>query len=280
MKQTKLTFIGGGNMATSLIGGLLADKLPANQITVADPTASTRDSLASHFGVNTEEDNVTAIANADVVVLAVKPQTLQSVAEALAPAVQKCRPLVVTIAAGIRSADLSRWLGGKTGDDVAVVRAMPNTPALLQTGATGLFANAQVSETQRDLAESILRAVGLTLWVEKEDQMDALTALSGSGPAYFFRIMEAMETAGTELGLSAETAHLLTLQTALGAAKMALESSEATDILRKRVTSPGGTTEQGLRVMEEWNIDGLMAQVLTAASERSRELAKSLGETK
>jgi len=280
MKQTKLTFIGGGNMATSLIGGLLADKLPANQITVADPTASTRDSLASHFGVNTEEDNAIAIADADVVVLAVKPQTLQSVAEALAPAVQKCRPLVVTIAAGIRSADLNRWLGGKTGDDVAVVRAMPNTPALLQTGATGLFANAQVSETQRDLAESILRAVGLTLWVEKEDQMDALTALSGSGPAYFFRIMEAMETAGTELGLSAETAHLLTLQTALGAAKMALESNEAIDILRKRVTSPGGTTEQGLRVMEEWNIDGLMAQVLTAASERSRELAKSLGETK
>ncbi len=284
MKQIKLTFIGGGNMAASLIGGLLADKLPAKQITVADPAVGTRDSLARHFGVNTEADNVTATVGADVLVLAVKPQMLQSVAEALVPAVQKYRPLVITIAAGIRSADLNRWLGGETGGEtggeVAVVRAMPNTPALLQTGATGLFANAQVNDTQRDLAESILRAVGLALWVEKEDQMDAVTALSGSGPAYFFRIMEAMETAGTQLGLSAETAHLLTLQTALGAAKMALESSEAVGALRERVTSPGGTTEQGLRVMAEQDIDGLMAQVLKAASDRSRELAKSLGETK
>ncbi len=274
MKQIKLTFIGGGNMAVSLIGGLLADKLPAKQITVADPMASTRDSLSSHFGVNTEEDNVTAISGADVVVLAVKPQMLPSVAETLASGVQKFQPLVVTIAAGIRSADLNRWLGGETGNNVAVVRAMPNTPALLQTGATGLFANAQVNETQRDLAESILRAVGLALWVEKEDQMDAVTALSGSGPAYFFRIMEAMEIAGTQLGLSAETAHLLTLQTALGAARMALESNDAVATLRERVTSPGGTTEQGLRVMAEQDIDGLMAQVLKAASDRSRELAK------
>ncbi|HHI93054.1 MAG TPA: pyrroline-5-carboxylate reductase [Gammaproteobacteria bacterium] len=280
MKQIKLTFIGGGNMAASLIGGLLADKLPAKQITVADPTASTRDSLSSHFGVNTAEDNVAAITGADVVVLAVKPQMLQSVAQTLAPAVQKYQPLVITVAAGIRSADLNRWLGSETGDDVAVVRAMPNTPALLQTGATGLFANEQVDETQRDLAESILRAVGLALWVEKEDQMDVVTALSGSGPAYFFRIMEAMEIAGTQLGLSTETAHLLTLQTALGAAKMALESSEAVATLREQVTSPGGTTEQGLRVMAEQDIDGLMAQVLKAASDRSRELAKLSGETK
>jgi len=280
MKQSKLTFIGGGNMAASLIGGLLADNLPAKQITVADPGSGTRDSLASHFGVNTTEDNVAAITGADVVVLAVKPQVLQSVAEALASAVQEYRPLVITIAAGVCSADLDRWLGGETGDSVAVVRAMPNTPALLQTGATGLFANAQVNEAQRDLAESILRAVGLALWVEKEEQMDAVTALSGSGPAYFFRIMEAMEAAGTELGLSAETAHLLTLQTALGAARMALESDEAVGTLRERVTSPGGTTEQGLRVMAEQDIDGLMAQVLRAASDRSRELARSLGETK
>jgi len=280
MKQSKLTFIGGGNMAASLIGGLLADNLPAKQITVADPGFDTRDSLASHFGVNTTEDNVAAVAGADVVVLAVKPQMLQPVAEALAPAVQEYRPLIITIAAGIRSADLNRWLGGEAGDNIAVVRAMPNTPALLQAGATGLFANAQVSEAQRDLAESILRAVGLALWVEKEDQMDAVTALSGSGPAYFFRIMEAMEAAGTRLGLPAETAHLLTLQTALGAAKMALESSEAVGTLRERVTSPGGTTEQGLRVMAKQDIDGLMAQVLKAASDRSRELAELSGEAK
>ncbi|NOX91147.1 MAG: pyrroline-5-carboxylate reductase [Gammaproteobacteria bacterium] len=280
MKQSKLTFIGGGNMAASLIGGLLADNLPAKQITVADPESGTRDSLANHFGVNTAEDNVAAITGADVVVLAVKPQMLQSVAEVLASAVQEYQPLIITIAAGIRSADLDRWLGGETGDSVAVVRAMPNTPALLQTGATGLFANAQVNEEQRDLAESILRAVGLALWVENEDQMDAVTALSGSGPAYFFRIMEAMETAGAGLGLSAETAHLLTLQTALGAAKMALESSEAVGVLRERVTSPGGTTEQGLQVMAEQDIDGLMARVLRAAFDRSRELARSLDEKK
>ncbi len=280
MKQIKLTFIGGGNMAASLIGGLLADKLPAKQITVAAPTANTRDYLSGHFGVNTEADNVAAITEATVVVLAVKPQMLQSVAETLASAVQEFQPLIITIAAGIRSVDINRWLAGETGDNVAIVRAMPNTPALLQTGATGLFANAQVSEAQRNLAESILRAVGLALWVEKEDQMDAVTALSGSGPAYFFRIMEAMESAGTQLGLSTETAHLLTLQTALGAAKMALESNEAIGVLRERVTSPGGTTEQGLRVMSEQDIDGLMAQVLKAASDRSRELAKLSGKIK
>lgn len=278
MKDIKLTFIGGGNMAASLIGGLLTDSLAAEQITVADPKASTRDYLSGKFGVNTAEDNAAAIAGANVVVLAVKPQMLQSVAEAMAPAVQEHQPLVVTVAAGIRSADLNRWLGGETGNAVAVVRAMPNTPALLQAGATGLFANAQVNEAQRDLAESILRAVGLALWVEKEEQMDAVTALSGSGPAYFFRMMESMEMAAVDLGLSSETAHLLTLQTALGAAKMALESSESVGALRERVTSPGGTTEQGLRVMAEQDIDGLMARVLKAASDRSQALASQLGE--
>lgn len=280
MKKIKLSFIGGGNMAASLIGGLLADNMAAKQISVADPQAGTRDSLASHFGVKTLEDNAAAIAGADVVVLAVKPQVLQAVAEPLASAVQAHQPLVVTVAAGVRSADLNRWLGGESGKPVAVVRAMPNTPALLQTGATGLYANAQVSGTQRELAESILRAVGLALWVDEEAQMDAVTALSGSGPAYFFRIMEAMESAGIALGLSAETAHLLTLQTALGAAKMAMESSEAVGVLRERVTSPGGTTEQGLRVMAEQDIDQLMAEVLKAAYHRSQELAHQLGDQK
>jgi pyrroline-5-carboxylate reductase len=278
MKQSKLTFIGGGNMAASLIGGLLADNLKPTQITVADPKASTREYLASHYGVNTAEDNAAAIVGADVVVMAVKPQILQAVAESMAPAVQAEQPLVLTIAAGVRSADLNRWLGGESGAPVAVVRAMPNTPALVQTGATGLFANEQVSDKQRELAECILRAVGLTLWVEEEAQMDAVTALSGSGPAYFFRIMEAMEAAGAELGLSTETAHLLTLQTALGAAKMALESNEAVGTLRERVTSPGGTTEQGLQVMAEEDIDQLMDKVLKATFDRSRELASMLGE--
>lgn len=238
-----------------------------------------REHLAAHFGVHTTDDNMAAIAEADVVVLAVKPQVLQGVAEALAPAVQAGQPLMVTVAAGIRSVDLNRWLGGESGKPVAVVRAMPNTPALLQTGATGLFASESVSDDQRDLAETILRAAGLTLWVQEEEQMDAVTALSGSGPAYFFRMMEAMQSAGTELGLAEETARLLTMQTALGAAKMALESSESVTTLREKVTSPGGTTEQGLRVLNENNIDQLMAQVLKAAFDRSQELASELGNT-
>ncbi len=280
MKNITLTFIGGGNMAASLIGGLLTENLHSGQITVADPNARNRESLAAHFGVYTTEDNVAAITKADVVVLAVKPQVLKSVAQELAPAVQQHQPLVITIAAGIRSADLNRWLGGDAegAKSVAVVRAMPNTPALVQTGAIGLYASESVSDEQRDLAESILRAAGLTLWVQEEGQMDAVTALSGSGPAYFFRIMEAMETAGTKLGLPPQTARLLTLQTALGAAKMAMESSESPATLRERVTSPGGTTEQGLRVMAENDIDQIMGQVLKAAFDRSRELASELGD--
>jgi pyrroline-5-carboxylate reductase len=280
MKNIKICFIGGGNMAASLIGGLLADNLQADQITVTDPNERCREYLAAHFGVHTMDDNAAAIAEAHVVVLAVKPQVLQGVAEGLATAVQARQPLVVTVAAGIRSRDLNRWLGSEAGKTVAVVRAMPNTPALVQTGAIGMYASEQVNAEQRDLAETIMRAAGLTLWVQEEDQMDAVTALSGSGPAYFFRIMESLESAGIGLGLPAETARLLTLQTALGAAKMALESSEPVATLRERVTSPGGTTEQGLRIMEENNIDQLMAQVLKAAADRSRELASDLGNKK
>jgi len=273
MKSLRLAFIGGGNMASCLIGGLIADHVRPDNITVADHNAATLKQLRSRFGVNTEADNGAAIKHADVVVLAVKPQVLKSVAEELAALVQQQRPLIVSVAAGITSADLSRWLG----DNVAVVRAMPNTPALVNSGATGLFANAQVSDVQRDTAESILRAVGLVVWVDNELQMDTVTALSGSGPAYFFRIMESLQAAAVKLGLSEETAQLLTLQTALGAAKMALESEDSVSRLREKVTSPGGTTEQGLGIMEQENIDDLLYLVLKAAQERSRELATLLG---
>ena len=274
MKNVHITFIGGGNMATSLIGGLIADHVDPGHITVTDLNPQRLQTLTEHFGVRTATDNAAAIANAQAVVLAVKPQALKAVAEELAGAIQAQRPLVLSIAAGVRSADLQRWLGG----DAAVVRAMPNTPALVQTGASGLFASPQVSAPQRELAECILRTAGLTLWLEDEAQMDAVTALSGSGPAYFFRIMEGLEKAATDLGLPRETARLLTLQTALGAAKMALESSDSLTTLRERVTSPGGTTERGLRVMAEKNIDDLLAQVLTAARDRATELADILGE--
>ncbi|NOX76246.1 MAG: pyrroline-5-carboxylate reductase [Gammaproteobacteria bacterium] len=276
MNKTKLTFIGGGNMASSLIGGLIADHLDPASITVSDTNPDVLARLQERYGVHIAADNVEAATEADVIVLAVKPQVLHAVCTGLAGLLQTRAALVVSVVAGVRCEDISRWLG----DGSAVVRSMPNTPALVQTGATALYANAAVSENQRDLAESILRTAGLTLWVDDEAQMDAVTALSGSGPAYFFRIMESMAAAGIELGLSTETAHLLTLQTALGAAKMALESSEPVAELRRRVTSPGGTTEQGLRVMDEHNIDALFSQVLKAAHDRSRELAKLLGEAR
>lgn len=275
MKNVKLAFIGGGNMASSLIGGLVADNTDPSLMKVADPIDSLRENLAARYGVHTSNNNLDVAADADVIVLAVKPQLLKAVAEELAPVIQETGPLVVSVAAGIRSDSIDQWLGG----NAAVVRTMPNTPALVQSGATALFANEQVSEEQRDLAESILRAAGLTLWVDDESLMDAVTALSGSGPAYFFRIMEAIESAGIKLGLSAETSRLLTLQTAFGAAKMALESSESAATLRQNVTSPGGTTEQGLRVLDENNIDKVFADVLTAARDRSEELAKILDES-
>ncbi len=206
--------------------------------------------------------------------LAVKPQVIRTVASEISAAVQARHPLIISIAAGIRSADLDRWLGGNT----AVVRCMPNTPALVQSGATALIANARVSDEQRNLAESILRAVGLTLWLDDEQLMDAVTALSGSGPAYFFLIMEALQAAGVQLGLPEQTAQLLTLQTAFGAAKMALESDEDAATLRRRVTSPGGTTERALQTLENGGLRELIARALTAARDRSRELADQLGQ--
>lgn len=273
MTNHTLSFIGGGNMARSLIGGLIADGWPAVRLRVADTNPEQCKTLASRFGIATATDNLAAVQSADVLLLAVKPQVMREVAQNIAAAVQARRPLVISIAAGIRTTDLDRWLGG----DCAIVRCMPNTPAMVQSGATGLFATAQVAMAQRDLAESILRAVGLTLWLDDEGQMDAVTALSGSGPAYFFLIMEALQAAGIQLGLPADTARLLTLQTALGAAKMALESDEDAGNLRQRVTSPGGTTERALQVMEAGNLRDLMQKALTAARDRSRELADQLG---
>ncbi|RMD69378.1 MAG: pyrroline-5-carboxylate reductase [Gammaproteobacteria bacterium] len=274
MDNPVIGFIGGGNMAASLIGGLIADGVPPSRLWVAEPDATRRKGLEARFGVQAREDNRAVAEVADVLVLAVKPQVIREVARALAPIVQARRPLVISIAAGVRERDLERWMG-----KVPLVRAMPNTPALVQSGATALHANPYVDEDQRAMAESILRAVGITLWVEEEAQMDAVTALSGSGPAYFFLVMEAMQEAGHELGLPLETARILTLQTALGAARMALESEEDVALLRRRVTSPGGTTEQALRVLEEGGIRTLFKKALKAAYERSRALAQQLGDT-
>jgi pyrroline-5-carboxylate reductase len=274
MTDSRLAFIGGGNMTRSLVGGLIADGWDPGRIRVADPDPQQTDRLAQRFSVTTTQDNHSALEQADAVVLAVKPQVIKAVAGELAAAIDAQRALVISIAAGIRATALRGWLGM----DTAIVRTMPNTPALVQSGATALYANPAVSEEQRNLAESVLRAVGLTLWIDNEDLMDAVTALSGSGPAYFFLFMEALQDAGTDLGLPVETARLLTLQTAFGAAKMALESTEDAATLRQRVTSPGGTTERALDYLRQPGFEETVLGALRAAAERSRALAAEFGE--
>jgi len=274
MSTQKVTFIGGGNMARSLIGGLIGDGFTAANITVADPDSNSLNDLQQRFKINVAADNLSALHNADTVVLAVKPQLLHEVIEQLRPALQKRQPLLISIAAGVREASMSQWLDFK----LPIVRSMPNTAALVQSGATGLFANAAVSAAQRDQAESILRAVGLTLWVKEESQLDAVTALSGSGPAYFFRVMEIMQQSAENLGLSQDQARLLTLQTAFGAAKLALESSDDLTTLRQNVTSKGGTTAAALQHLQQGGLEELFDGALKAAHARSIELGQILGE--
>lgn len=274
MKDTPIAFIGGGNMACSLIGGLIAGGHDPDRIRVAEPDASQREYLRGHLRVHPTADNPTATIGAEIVVLAVKPQILQSVARQLA-SVEFHPPLVVSVAAGVREPDIRRWLGGGA---LALVRAMPNTPALVGSAASALFANEFVSTAHRQLAESLLRAVGITVWVDEESLLDAVTALSGSGPAYFFQIMEILENAALHLGLDPDKARLLTLQTAFGAAKMALESAESPAILRARVTSPGGTTESALAVLRDGGLAPLMTKALEAARQRAHELGDLLGE--
>ncbi len=260
-------------MARSLIGGMINDGCNPEHISIADPGNEQRQQLAATFGIRTCASNLDALQQADVVILAVKPQVIEVVATEIATITQRKQYPVISIAAGIHSDDLERWLGG----NCAVIRTMPNTPALVSSGATALFANQATSAEQRDLAEFIMRAVGLTLWLEDESLMDAVTAVSGSGPAYFFLLMESLENAGVNAGLPRETARLLTLQTAFGAAKMALESSDDSATLRKCVTSPGGTTERAIEVMESGNYQALIDNAVQGAKERALELANRLG---
>jgi pyrroline-5-carboxylate reductase len=274
MNHHTIAFIGGGNMAASLIGGLLADGWPAQRMRVADPDPAQLERLGRQYAqVVLTQDNSQAAQEADIVLFAVKPQMSRSAIQGLAEDLKAASPLIISIAAGVRCDDITRWLGG----GLAVVRCMPNTPALVRSGATGLYAGAGVTEEQREQAESILRAVGLTLWFEDEAQLDAVTAVSGSGPAYFLLVMEAIEAAGVRLGLPREAARLLTLQTAFGTAKLALESPEDTATLRRRVTSKGGTTERALEQLEAGHIMALFDKALRAAAARSRELEDELG---
>jgi pyrroline-5-carboxylate reductase len=274
--MSNMCFIGGGNMATSLIGGLIAQGHAADSIVVSDPNESQRDQLTKQYGVQTFADCGPALVNADIVLLAVKPQVMKAVALSIASAIpaDAKQPLFVSIAAGINLFSLQSWLG----EQQAIVRCMPNTPSLIQLGASGLFANKHTSMSQKNLAETVLKAAGIVQWVQSEAEIDAVTAVSGSGPAYYFLLMEAMIDAGVKLGLSRDTARELTLQTAIGAAQMAKESDVDVAELRRRVTSPGGTTEQAINTFESAHLRDIVQAALSAAHHRSGELAKLLGE--
>jgi len=269
-------FIGGGNMAASLIGGLIKSGYTAADMIVIDPSDTVRETLSKKFNIRVNTD-INAADNCEIIVLAVKPQVLKTVCQQLA-SIQIRDSLIVSIAAGVRSTDINHWLiQGQATTEQAIVRCMPNTPALLQCGVSGLFANDSVSDNQKQQAENILQAVGLVVWVDKEEQIDAVTAVSGSGPAYFFLLMEAMKNAGEELGLPANVAQQLVLQTALGAAKMATESNLTPEELRKNVTSTGGTTEQAILSFQSANFSTIVLNALEAANSRSISLANELG---
>ncbi len=273
MRDKTICFIGAGNMARSLIGGLIADGASPESICAADPDETQRDALARNFRIRTYAANSDAAAAADVVVTAVKPQVLRAVAGEIAATVTERKTLVISIAAGIREPDIRRWLGG----NAAIVRAMPNTPALLRSGVAALYANQQASETQREMAESILRAVGAVVWLDDEGLMDAVTAVSGSGPAYFFLFMEQIAAAARKTGLAPDIARLLTVETALGAARMALETSEDLATLRHQVTSPGGTTAAALEVLDSDALSSLIETAIGRARDRAIELADEFG---
>lgn len=266
-----ITFIGGGNMAQALIGGLISRGLPATRITVSDPVEEIRQLLLEK-DVHVTDNNVAAIKDADIVVLAVKPQVLGLVLKPLQGLFDG--KLIISIVAGAEIKTISAL----TGND-RVVRVMPNTPALVQTGAHGIFAYDVVEAKDRELATQVLAATGLTIWVNSEAQVDAVTAVSGSGPAYFFYMMESMIRAGKNMGLDEKVATALTLQTALGAAQMAITSSNSPSELRKNVTSPNGTTQAALEVFDRAQISQNIQTALAAAQKRSQELAQELSDS-
>tara|TARA_R110002072_G_scaffold117433_2_gene248518 strand:- start:624 stop:1448 length:825 start_codon:yes stop_codon:yes gene_type:complete len=274
MENCNITFIGCGNMSRSLIGGLINNGVKTERLLATDPDAGQRQNINQQFGITTLESNEEAVANADVIVLAVKPQVLHQVVSSLANAVKGSSKLLISIAAGVNLNSLAEWLEEPT----AVIRVMPNTPALIQAGAAALFANEHATDTQKNIAEAMMRSVGTAIWLETEDLIDTVTALSGSGPAYFFYFMEAMEKAAIKMGLNDEHARLLTIETALGAAKMALLSASDLAELRRQVTSPGGTTEQALNTFQQGKLEELVHEAMSAAKQRSIELSQVLGE--
>ncbi len=269
----RIAFVGGGNMATGLIGGLIARGTPTSSIVVADPEASQRSRLEHDYGVTTVADAPSAVVGARTVVLAVKPQHMAQVARSIADQVATAGALVISVAAGIRLQDLARWLG----PGVPLVRTMPNRPALIGAGITALYAMPGVDAASRQTAETILAACGPTVWVPDESQLDVVTAVSGSGPAYFFLLIECLEAAGTELGLDPVTARKLAVETARGSGRMAAEAAEPPAELRAQVTSKGGTTAAALEVLEAAGVRGIFAAAVAAGARRSTALAQEFG---
>ena len=272
-KDFSISFIGAGNMARSIVGGLLARDFAADHIWVSSPDDEHLQSMSQRFGVNTSTDNRHCAQQSEVLVLAVKPQVMRDVCRDLAPVVQNTLPLIISIAAGLEAPVLDRWLGG----EVPLVRCMPNTPALVGKGAAGLFATARVSDRQRAQAEAIFTSIGSVAWVEDESLLHAVTALSGSGPAYCFLFLEALEQAARDAGLEASVARQLAVQTMAGAAEMAARSGEEPAQLKRNVMSPGGTTERAIETFERGDFRGLVVKAFEAAQSRSRELSQQLG---
>jgi len=271
--KTVIGFIGAGNMAYALIKGLLNNGFDANQINISDPNEELLRNRESELKVTTYSDNTSLLSNSDIIFFAVKPQVLSSVCLEL-KGVVKSKHLFVSIVAGIRSSDINRWLGG----NFALIRTMPNTPALFQSGVTGLFANEVVDNEQKTLVDSILSSVGECFWVNEEKLIDAITAISGSGPAYFFLLMESMKQAGMALGLDEETANSLSIQTAYGASLMANKTGKDSRTLRTEVTSPNGTTQSAIESFQDQNFEGIVANATRAAYDRARELSNELGD--
>ena len=270
-----ITFIGGGNMATAIIGGLIQRGWDRASLRAVEILPAAREKLEQALQIKTFAGVNAESMQTDCVVLAIKPQQMREVAAQLAPLINNT--LVISIAAGIRGSDLARWLGQHNREHKRIVRVMPNTPALVLAGISGLYALPEVSAADRASAESILGAVGETVWVEREDDIDAVTAVSGSGPAYVFYFIEALEQAARDLGMSAETARRLAMATFTGASKLAAESPESAATLRARVTSKGGTTERALACMEADAVKAAIGRAVKAAAERSRELGDELG---
>ena len=268
--MSNICFIGAGNMAQSIIGGLLKAGTPAATLWATARSDEKRRTLRTQFGVNVSADNIDAISHCRIIVLAVKPQMMSGVCEQIAPFMNG--KLIISVAAGVTCETLEKWLGPKS----AIIRCMPNTPSSIGQGAAGLFANKHVSSLQKQAGESILSAAGMTCWVEDEAQMHIVTAVSGSGPAYFFLFLEAMTNAAIAQGLDAKTAQKLAIQTAKGAALLAEQSTDSLETLRKKVTSPGGTTEQAILSFEHSDLRTTVACAMNACARRSQQMADEL----